>query len=132
MNLNLFSLPVFPRSLASPQMLFARCYCKILQTGGGQLTDLPHNLGGYNSSCVTFPLSSTYDQWGGVIYVALFVIFENRYYAADQVYFYESNSKNWPRTRSKVSFFYLSNLKDSYFFSENLQIPSITKKSIQH
>ena len=53
---------------------------------------------------------------GGVIYVALFVIFENRYYATNQVYFYESNSKNWPRTRSKVSFFYLSNLKDSYFF----------------
>ena len=67
--------------------------------------------------------------------IALFAIFENVHYAADQVrvYFYESNSKKickFGRARGKV--FYFQKMTETLkinIFSENLQIQNLSSKN---
>ena len=69
------------------------------------------------------------------LHIAFLQIFENGHYAADQVYFNESNLKRigeFDRMRGNV-FFPSKNQRDhktEFFVSENLQIPSLyTSKS---
>ena len=61
--------------------------------------------------------------------IELFSIFENRHYAADQVYFYESNSKNrriWPCIHSKV-FTFTGTLKMNIFLTICKYLPFTSK-----